>query len=86
MVILVARTVVGLPCAAIVLDRIEQAGDVVPADRSELAIPPLRQDMNVEQPLDLIARAQALIFDVALWSERWPPLSEILVLLRQGGH
>jgi integrase len=45
--------VVRLPCTVVVLDLVEQGGDVTAADRRELAIPPGRQDVHVDRPLDL---------------------------------
>jgi len=49
-----------------ILDLIEQGGDVAAADGGEFALLPRRQDMKVEEPVDLLGRAQAIGVDVPL--------------------
>ena len=57
---------VGLPCAVIVLDVVQQRRDIGALDAEERPPLPEREDVHLQQPGDLLLGAQALPLDVPL--------------------
>src|SRR5262249_47972220 len=57
---------VGLAGAVVILDLIEQGGDVTAANGGEFPRAEIRREVTIEKPDVLVARAQSIAFDVAL--------------------
>ena len=58
------ENVIGRPRPVLVFDLIEQGGDVAAPDGDELAGPPRRQNVAVEEPVDLPRGAQAVTLEM----------------------